>query len=276
MNYAELSSNFPHPLIKLTSEKLVQETNEAWNRFSSENGLDTSCFLHSLTVSENLKTSFDERKHAVDVVQIVNHYFQVTISPVKDGYMVLLIDITDIKARQKRALELASLDTLTGLCNRRSFLDSVLTQVQSRKFSEEHSLLFIDLNRFKWVNDTYGHKVGDKLLNLVAVRLKHVLREDTLLCRWGGDEFVAFLPSASALQTKAITKRCHRSLKQAFKLGEVQLHISASIGSSSFKGSTQDIEAVVEQADKAMYAEKARCYNGTVRSDATHLAAGGF
>lgn len=119
--------------------------------------------------------------------------------------------------------------------------------------------MFIDLNDFKRVNDTYGHNVGDDLLQKVARRLKDCLRAGDTLCRYGGDEFTVLLPSlGDEKDVSAVAEKLLESLKNPFRLRDVDadVSVSASIGIALFPEDGAEAVALLQRADKAMYGIK--------------------
>lgn len=151
-------------------------------------------------------------------------------------------------------------DELTRLPNRRLFhdrLDTALARAQRQQ--EGLSLLFIDLNRFKLVNDRYGHACGDLLLQHVARRIASCLRESDTLARLGGDEFVVLLEQiAHASDAALVVEKIHRALAAPVDLGEGrQLQASASIGLAHYPEHGADRQQLVSHADQSMYAAKA-------------------
>jgi diguanylate cyclase (GGDEF)-like protein/PAS domain S-box-containing protein len=155
---------------------------------------------------------------------------------------------------------LAMHDELTGLPSRRLFhdrLDAALSR--ARRQQEGLSLLFIDLNRFKQVNDRYGHMGGDMVLKQLAHRVAPCLRASDTLARLGGDEFVVLLENTALHSDAAVVmKKIHQSLAAPVDLGEGnQLHISISIGVAHYPEHGTSRQELVSYADKAMYAAKA-------------------
>ena len=151
-------------------------------------------------------------------------------------------------------------DQLTGLGNRRALFD-----ILNAWFAEQHagdpdtrslSFLFIDLDRFKEINDSFGHPVGDELLRLLGQRLSGALRDGDALMRLGGDEFAALLLDTGPAQAEAIAKRLSDALKDPFKLESVSVQIGASIGIAHAPGDAEDAEGLVLRADLAMYRAK--------------------
>lgn len=177
--------------------------------------------------------------------------------------LALSRDISLRKAQEARIHHLAYFDSLTDLPNRSLFLDR-LHQVQSKSLRHNmySALLFLDLDRFKNINDSLGHDVGDELLIVVASRLKEMMREEDTVARLGGDEFVVILSELAEEQEPAarnaqrITTRILEVLAQPFHIGQHVLHISASIGIRLFPDEDSNIKNIVKQADTALYRAK--------------------
>ncbi len=160
---------------------------------------------------------------------------------------------------EKEIRRLAYYDSLTGLPNRKLFLDLLERAIEHARV--EHrliALMFIDLDRFKPVNDVHGHAVGDQLLIAVAERLRSIVRKTDTVARLGGDEFVIVLPNlddpavASELAQKLIGK-----ISQTYLLKEKKIEISASIGISLFPKDGESGATLLNCADAAMYSAKA-------------------
>ncbi|CAN5760635.1 cyclic Di-GMP phosphodiesterase RmdB [soil metagenome] len=147
-------------------------------------------------------------------------------------------------------------DELTGLANRRSFSERVTVELANRTGSGSAAILLIDLDRFKEINDTLGHHVGDELLQQIGPRLGSALRPDDRLARLGGDEFAAFLKEADLLQAATVAERVAASLVTTFTVGGVALHIDASIGITLFPDHADDTQTLMRNADVAMYRAK--------------------
>ncbi|MFI1913815.1 diguanylate cyclase domain-containing protein [Nocardia sp. NPDC020380] len=164
-----------------------------------------------------------------------------------------------VAAREHRITELqdrlhhaATHDRLTGLVNRAVLEEWI---AEPRPAEEAVSVLLVDLDGFKQINDTHGHRVGDELLVAVAERLRAVARPEDCVCRYGGDEFViATLGGEAAARENA--DRILTDLAQPFTLSPGQVHIQASIGIATATDETRDAAALIHAADRAMYAAK--------------------
>ena len=161
----------------------------------------------------------------------------------------------DLEARRRVARDLAARDPLTGLANRRGFNEALESGFVS---GGPMSLLYLDLDRFKQVNDRYGHAIGDELLNCVAQRLLHIAGPDDCVARLGGDEFV-LLRRAPATRTELadLASRIHQRITLPYGLGEVEAEIGLSIGVASRTDTMCDARDLVDSADAALYRAKA-------------------
>ena len=171
-----------------------------------------------------------------------------------------LADISERKAVEERIKFLAQHDSLTGLPNRALFFDRLnralaLAQRERRRLA----MMFVDLNSFKPVNDTFGHDVGDLLLQAVGRRIEAALRSSDTVARIGGDEFVILLPNVTRLEdVEHVVEKIGRDLARLFDLDGRQVSISASIGTSVFPDHGEDAATLFRHADQNMYLDKTR------------------
>jgi diguanylate cyclase (GGDEF)-like protein/PAS domain S-box-containing protein len=187
-----------------------------------------------------------------------------TISSVKNkegnviNYVAIFSDITEHKRNVEQLRRLAHYDILTGVPNRYLFTKRLESLIQtSRKYHQQFALLFLDLDRFKNINDTLGHHMGDLLLQKAAQRLKGILRRQDTIARIGGDEFVIILPNLKHIREAIyIAEQIIESLKASFWLNGQEVYISTSIGISFYPYDGEDIETLVRKADRAMYQAK--------------------
>jgi diguanylate cyclase (GGDEF)-like protein len=167
----------------------------------------------------------------------------------------------DISARlryQEQLRHLAEHDALTGLLNRRQFEREVSEQVgRAHRYGELSTLLMIDVDGFKQINDTYGHRVGDRALKTIADALKRRLRDTDQVARVGGDEFAVLLPYAGAEQGGDIAADLQGLISGcSVEVEDSEVHLSMSIGLVQIDKDTKDDESVFIEADKLMYEEK--------------------
>ncbi|MGA8017093.1 MAG: diguanylate cyclase [Candidatus Dormiibacterota bacterium] len=184
--------------------------------------------------------------------------------------ILVLRDVTELRARTAELSHQALHDALTGLPNRLQLTQLLLERLAvSRRTGSPISLLLMDLDDFKAVNDTQGHHVGDELLKAVAQRLRSQLRESDLVARLGGDEF-AILPGVTTGPGDAerIATKIVEAFRAPFFLNDVALDTGVSIGIASFPEHGEDAEALMRQADSAMYTAK-RSGRGWTVADGT-------
>jgi len=179
-------------------------------------------------------------------------------SDTKPLFSSFLRDITDRKKSETEIWEQANLDALTGLPNRRMFENHLAHEIRlAKRLGNQFGLLFIDLDHFKGVNDSFGHSRGDELLKLAASRLLHCTRESDMVARLGGDEFVILLDS---VHNKASTEETARKIKdeiaKPFVLEGKYAYVSASIGITVFPIDGESAEELMNNADQAMYEAK--------------------
>lgn len=178
-------------------------------------------------------------------------------SGVVTHYVALATDISQRKKDEEHIRQLADFDSLTGLPNRRLLQDRVGTAlIQAQRQNESVALMFLDLDRFKNVNDSLGHHVGDNLLLQVAQRLMTALREQDTVCRLGGDEFVVLCPNTDAAGAARVAQKLLESIGQRFQLESQDLAITFSIGIALYPTDGLNYEALSMRADIAMYRAK--------------------
>ncbi len=168
-------------------------------------------------------------------------------------------DLTLQHAAQKRIEELAYSDVLTGLPNRLLLSQRVDTAIQGARQSDTgFAILFLDLDRFKIINDSLGHPFGDRVLQLVAERLQTCLRQTDMLCRLGGDEFVIYLHGGDAVVAENVARRILEDMLKPFTLDSMGFSIQCSIGMALYPQDGATLDDLIKQADTAMYRVKER------------------
>lgn len=173
-------------------------------------------------------------------------------------YIASFTDISERKAAEERISYLAHHDVLTGLPNRFS-LEGRLDQaiLSARRDNKQLAVMFIDLDRFKTINDTLGHHVGDHLLSEVAKRLRNCVRESDIVARLGGDEFVIVLTGIRAIADVAMmSSKVLHQLTETYQIDGHDLHSSSSVGISVYPDNGGSAEALMKAADTAMYHAK--------------------
>lgn len=191
----------------------------------------------------------------------------VTTSIILDGEPALYTLARDISQRKQRENQIrhqANYDNLTGLPNRTLFLDRLQRElVRAQRQSHRVALMFIDLDRFKWVNDTLGHAAGDDLLRTVSSRLRSCLRQSDTVARMGGDEFTAILPDmAKGPFAERVAGEVLAQLAAPFTLCGQEVLISGSIGIAIYPDDADTLDELLRNADIAMYRTKSAGRNG--------------
>ena len=213
---------------------------------------------------------WDTRKNGEDYLA------SLTVSAVRDGegpgapvtpvthFVCVFSDITQARESQDKLDHLAHHDPLTALPNRLLFHDRLQhAMVRAARQGEGLAVLFIDLDRFKNVNDTLGHHVGDALLKQVAGALAGCLREGDTLARLGGDEFIVLLEDVGgAAGAEQVAGKLMTLFEQPFMVSGYELFVTGSVGISLFPQDARDLHMLVRNADVAMYQAKARGRNG--------------
>jgi diguanylate cyclase (GGDEF)-like protein len=168
------------------------------------------------------------------------------------------VQMDELRSKQHELTHLASHDGLTGLPNRMLFMQKLEEAIdRARVNGSRLAVLFIDLNRFKQINDQYGHSVGDDVLAIVARRLQQVLHPGDVVARLGGDEFIVLVKGErSAEAAPAIAARIVRTIDDELLIGDQPMAVGASIGISQFPADGDSAEALLLNADAAMYAAK--------------------
>jgi diguanylate cyclase (GGDEF)-like protein len=178
--------------------------------------------------------------------------------------MSIFRDVSQRQAVEDRLTHLATHDPLTGLPNRKLFNDRLQqTIARADRHKQPLAVLFIDMDDFKGINDTFGHAVGDHFLTELARRMAGVLRASDTLARMGGDEFAIILENAGQAEIEDILARLGSAIHQPFPSADRLARTSASIGISLFPHNGRDPETLLAHADTAMYAAKNRGKNRT-------------
>lgn len=173
---------------------------------------------------------------------------------------ILLRDITSKKDYEAQLEFLAFHDPLTGLTNRRYFAEQINQAVEyAEKAGHMLAVMYIDIDKFKRINDSLGHEVGDQLLKQFANRLKENVREEEVLCRIGGDEFLVLLKGLEERNTALeIVSRLHKAFQVPYLLDNQKIVVTSSIGIAVFPENGKDSKTLIMSADEALYLAKAK------------------
>ena len=232
--------------------------------------------LLDLIVPEGRMHEIEMLMHAVEVegrasMETVRHtstgetldvsltFTRVRLGAGRSGHLATYRDIRREKRLQAKLQHTALHDPLTGLANRVLFLDRLAqTMARLRRRPDRNfAVVFLDLDRFKQVNDTWGHAAGDRLLLTVAARLRSCLRPQDTVARFGGDEFALVLDEAGRIEDiDSLTRRIQNELQRPVDLGGGEVCVSASMGIVLGSAAYSDIEDILRDADAAMYRAK--------------------
>lgn len=175
-------------------------------------------------------------------------------------YLAMLRDVTAEHTHAERLEYRAHHDPVTGLPNRHLLGHRLEEAVaQARRAGRPFALIFIDVDRFKRINDTFGHEAGDRVLQLVGERLMNCVRAEDTVARYGGDEFVLLLhEEPECVDTEVVRRRILHALAQPIVVDHRQVNISCSIGISVYPRDGRDVSSLCKHADAAMYNNKPR------------------
>jgi diguanylate cyclase (GGDEF)-like protein/PAS domain S-box-containing protein len=196
------------------------------------------------------------------ILDIESHLAKVPLHG-KPHLVASLQDITERKKAEELNEYLAYHDYLTGLPNQRLLYKTLEQElIISKTLHQQLTVMLIDLDRFKYINDSLGHSIGDELLKKVSKRLSMCLRDNDVLVRIGGDEFALLLPNTgNTTQVIDYAKTLIEALDSPFFIGKYELFINASIGISTFPNDGEDSESLIKHADSALYKAKAKGKN---------------
>jgi diguanylate cyclase (GGDEF)-like protein/PAS domain S-box-containing protein len=262
--YRTVFENLPDGIIVLNKKSIIVSINSAAKGMLSNDtrlaGRDISTVIDNWN---ELVAQYREAKEPHQQVLFhfkgIQRYLDVSSSLLQNeqgkfiGTVIVARDISESKAFQEQAYR----DPLTNLANRRMLeLEGELLFANAVRSNEPLSLLYLDLNGFKDINDHYGHKTGDFLLQYVGERLRGCVRSHDLLVRLGGDEFVVVLPNATRDRATEVSERITTALTRPFGIAGEQLGVSASIGLGLYPDDAQSLGELLEYADANMYQVK--------------------
>lgn len=248
----------PNPIVEISYDGQITYLNSAAKqrfRDLTEQNLEHPLF----------QGLFDNNHHRngnllVREIQIGTDTFEQHIHYIVDSQLIrnYIFDITERKLAEEILHYQAYYDTLTDLPNRTLFNEKLAISLANAHFKQHlMAVMFLDLDGFKNVNDTLGHSMGDELLKGFAERIRHKLRRDDMLSRWGGDEFTILIPRIENVEeAKILAERIIYSLKEPFNIAGQILYIKTSIGIAVYPRDGVDGETLVKNADAALYCMK--------------------
>ncbi|OUR86389.1 hypothetical protein A9Q92_05715 [Methylophaga sp. 42_8_T64] len=202
-------------------------------------------------------------------ISIGDHIVEMSVTSLvwngEDVFLVTLHDITTMKQTELRLLQLARYDQLTGLANRRYCLEFIaMALIRAKRRDGYIAVMFLDLDKFKEINDTLGHEAGDEVLITVAERLNNSVREGDLVSRFGGDEFLVVLDDISdPKDTDVIAEKVLKAMAPPHSLSGKEIVVNCSIGIATSPLSGTEPDALIKVADEHMYKIKSKGGNSS-------------
>ena len=195
-----------------------------------------------------------------------------TIGPLRDEQkrithlFIMVQDVTDIVVYEKRLVELNLHDELTGAFNRRYLISYIETEfVRSKRYNRPFSLIMMDIDLFKSVNDTYGHLAGDRLLQSFTNLITSSIRAVDIFVRYGGEEFCCLLPEIDLASATVVADKLRLKVElHPFVFGEDKIPITVSVGVAEFNTAIESVDAFIKKADDALYEAKTNGRNRVV------------
>lgn len=182
-------------------------------------------------------------------------WYELTLIPA-DGRIIMIMDsISKRKSVLREAVRMMNVDDLTGIGNRRLLKSHFWRQ---RQQDGGMALIFLDLNGFKRINDTYGHETGDEVLKIIAQRIRNSVRPDEAIARMGGDEFAVLLDTGDRAAAESVAGRLREAIARPISLAGNHMELSTSLGIACFPEDGRSFEALSAAADSRMYLDKNR------------------
>lgn len=227
----------------------------------------TGTFFEKLSIAERIYYSRYLHK-ALDgeavhfEFEYLNYTFLIYLSPIlEDGSIIEVVgtisDITERKIAERQVERMAYYDFLTGLPNRRLLEYEIQEAItDSKRHHKQFAVLFMDLDRFKHINDSMGHATGDELLKYVGKRLTNIVRKTDTVARLGGDEFVILLPNTTSSEAEIVATKIINSLREPIIFKNIDIFVNSSLGISMYPTDGETTEDLIRNADIAMYESK--------------------
>lgn len=202
----------------------------------------------------NLVSRHRRKDGTIFPIEVTGNYI---VSGNEEHSFVFVQDITERKQAEQHIRQLAHYDPLTGLPNRTLLYDRMQQLIAwAKRDQKKFSVLFLDLDRFKYINDSMGHGIGDKLLVNVAERLKDCVREGDTISRIGGDEFIILLRDTDATGAAHVAAKILDAVENTYEIDELEVFTHGSIGISIYPDNGDDVDQLIKYADTAMYRAK--------------------
>lgn len=224
-------------------------------------------YLKQICAARNASSLLEFRVHTKSGRSL---YLETKGNPILDpcgdvqNLVLVMRDVTERKQWEQTIFHLAYHDTLTDLPNRRLFVDRLRKEVyQAKRFQSQLAVMFLDVDRFKQINDSWGHEVGDVILAEIAKRIKQCLGSNDVVARLGGDEFTILLPHISGRhEVDQVAQKIRDRLEEPLEVNGRQHNLSCSMGIAVFPSDGREADELLKRADMALYFVKERGRNG--------------
>jgi diguanylate cyclase len=253
--------------IKETVKQAASELTSVNEVLKQEKGVEIPVDIIKEVITQNKEVEYKVAKAATDLHEVNAELakemaervaLESELADAKTDLADVRDDLSKSQAQEETTRKSALQDSLTGLPNRVSFeqsLDNGLTQAKRHGWGL--AVLFIDIDKFKSINDTYGHDMGDKVLIMLADRLKSTVREEDLISRWAGDEFVCLLLEVKQdVDVTCLAEKMVSRISETFEFNGTVLSISISIGIAIYPADGETADMLFKNADTAMYKAK--------------------
>lgn len=249
-----LIETMPQPVALFDKSGKLLDFNKAYSEIQNFDHIDpkTICFSdtekdYGKSYELTLKTSSGMKWYTVHCIPVLNHQNDI------EGFIQLYTDITAQKLQIIFWQDKAKQDPLTNIANRNT-LDELVDNFP--QLGDEFSVIMMDIDGFKTINDTYGHLVGDQVLVYFTETIKNSIRKDVFFIRYGGDEFLLIMPQTTEEIAKSLIERFRKSFQTPFKIDQQEIRISFCAGIASFPKDGKNLRELIDRADKALYTAK--------------------
>ncbi|MFN4190268.1 MAG: diguanylate cyclase, partial [Pseudothermotoga sp.] len=244
-----LIETIPQPVALFDKECKLLDFNRAYSDIQNFEQMrpEIQCCSEVENFEIQLKTSSGLRYYSVRCIPVVNHRNE------KEGSIHLYNDVTTEKLQIIFWQDMARQDPLTKVANRHT-LEELMDSFS--QLGREFSVIMMDIDGFKMINDTYGHPVGDRVLSYFAQVIKNSIRKDVFFIRYGGDEFLLIMPNASAEIAENLIERIRQSFEKPLEIDETEIKITFCAGIATFPKDGKNLRELIDRADKALYAAK--------------------
>ncbi len=252
---------------RLTGYTESEAIGETLGRFYSLSDIEVGVLKEQLIFAR--EEGWHSRDYLCQHKSGLNFFAQTMIAVLRDesdefsGYTVVFRDITERKVSSDNLANLLTKDHLTGAANRAHFFNLAEKELaRASRYEHSISIIMLDADHFKHVNDTWGHPIGDEVLKSIVKIAEGVLRPGDTIARFGGEEFVVLLPKSNSIETSAIAERLRSSIEaSSVDAGDDEIKITVSIGCASMSQSRSTLKQLLVSADSALYQAKSRGRN---------------